>query len=316
MSRSTSPLRVPALRRLLTGYAVSGLGDWFGEIALSVVIFHATGSVLAVSALWIAGRIVPAIIGPPLILRLARVRVPLLYAAEAAVFAVVAVAAAERAPITVLMALSLLDGTLALAARTLTKTAIVAAAEPMGALAEANRLLGIVFGASMAFGPALAGIAVATVGPATALAFDSASFLVAGVLLARGRGIAPASARRVPLREAFGRVRRSSSICLLLLVDGATGICFALILPVELVSDPALGPTGSPAASSTSHPAPAPGANTDTTTASARIPPTTTSISPASMPSAAKPASAGFVGLFDRRVGATLSLGGSGGRRR
>ena len=56
MSRLHSPDPRPGLRRLLTGYAVSGLGDWFGEIALSVLVFHETGSVLAVTAIWIAGR--------------------------------------------------------------------------------------------------------------------------------------------------------------------------------------------------------------------------------------------------------------------
>ncbi|HUR84393.1 MAG TPA: MFS transporter [Solirubrobacteraceae bacterium] len=228
-------MRQPALRRLLTGYAVSGLGDWFGEIALSVVVFHATGSVLAVTALWIAGRIVPAIAGPPLVARLGRVRVPLLYAAEAAVFGILALAVLRHAPIPVLIALALLDGTLALAARALTKSAIVAAAEPAGVLAEANRMLGIVFGASMAVGPALAGIAVASVGPAAALALDGASFAAAGLLLARGRPSAPARGPRVSLRDAVARVRRSSTLSALLLVDGATGICFALILPVELV---------------------------------------------------------------------------------
>ena len=238
MARTSSPLRVPALRRLLTAYAVSGLGDWFGEIALSVVVLHETGSVLAVAALWVAGGILPALAGPPIIARLTRVRVPALYGAEAAVFAVLAIAAAEHAPTALLVALGLLDGTLAFGARALTKTAIVAAAEPAGALAEANRLLGVVFGASMACGPALAGVAVATLGPAAALALDGAAFAGAALLLARPAGsvrVTPAGEPRVPLAEALARVRRSGPIAALLLVDGATAICFALIIPVELV---------------------------------------------------------------------------------
>jgi len=238
MPRASSPLRIPALRRLLAAYAVSGLGDWFGEIALSVVVLHETGSVLAVAALWVAGGIVPALAGPPIIARLARVRVPLLYAAEAAVFAVLAIAVAEHAPTALLVALGLVDGTLAFGARALTKTAIVAAAEPAGALAEANRLLGIVFGASMACGPALAGIAVAALGPAAALALDGASFLGAALLLTRGTGpvnVAAAGRPRVSLRDALARARRADTLGMLLLVDGATAICFALIIPVELV---------------------------------------------------------------------------------
>jgi hypothetical protein len=236
MSRALHPLRLPALRRLLAGYAVSGFGDWFGEIALSVLVFRETHSVVAVSALWIVGRIVPALAGPPLVVRLAGLRVPVLYAAEAAVFAVLALAAAGGAPLGVLLALTLLDGTLALAARALTKAAIVAAADPAGVLAEANQLLNVVFAASMTAGPALAGVAVAGLGPAAALALDGASFAAAGLLLVRGRaGVERTHEPRVSLAEAARRVRDASTISLLLAIEGTVAVCFALILPVELV---------------------------------------------------------------------------------
>jgi hypothetical protein len=234
MSRLSSPDSQPVLRRLLTGYAVSALGDWFGEIALSVLVFRETGSVLAVTAIWIAGRIVPALSGPPLVARLTGLRVSVIYGAEACVFGVLAIAATMSAPVSLLLALAALDGTLGLAARALTKAAIVAAAEPSGLLAEANRMLNIVFAASMALGPALAGIAVATVGSAAALALDGASFAAAGLLLACGRTAAPEQAR-VSIRTALARVRQAGTIPALLVVDGATAVCFALIIPVELV---------------------------------------------------------------------------------
>src|SRR4051794_30237095 len=117
MPGTTSPLHLPALRRLLTGYGVSGIGDWFGEIALSILVFRETGSVLAVSALWLAGRIIPALIGPPLVTRLRHVRVPVLYVMQATLFAILAAAAAAGAPIGILFALALVDGVVGLAAR-------------------------------------------------------------------------------------------------------------------------------------------------------------------------------------------------------
>ena len=146
-------------------------------------------------------------------------------------FGVLAIAATTGVSVSLLLALAAFDGTLALAARALTKAAIVAEAEPSGLLAEANRMLNIVFAASMALGPALAGIAVATVGSATALALDGASFAAAGVLLACGGLAAPPQQARVSIRAALSRVRQAGTVPALLVVDGATAVCFALIIP-------------------------------------------------------------------------------------
>lgn len=87
----------------------------------------------------------------------------------------------------------------------------------------------------MSLGPVLAGSAVAALGSAAAMAIDGASFVAAGVLLACGRAAAPPEHARVSIRAAVARVRRAGTIPALLVVDGATAVCFALIIPVELV---------------------------------------------------------------------------------
>ena len=71
---SLAPLRLPGYRRLLGAYSVNNLGDWLGEIALSLLILHATGSVLAVTALWVLGRFVPGLLAPLAVAALERDR--------------------------------------------------------------------------------------------------------------------------------------------------------------------------------------------------------------------------------------------------
>src|SRR5262249_32584119 len=70
MSKRFAPLRNPALRRLLIAYFVGRSGDWFGEMALSIVVLRGSGSVLAVASLWIVSAFLPAFLAPLLSVRL------------------------------------------------------------------------------------------------------------------------------------------------------------------------------------------------------------------------------------------------------
>ena len=78
---------------------------------------------------------------------------------------------------------------LAISARTLSRAAAAAAAEPHGLLREGNALLNVGFTAGAAAGPALAGLIVAGAGPQTALFADAASFALVAVLLATASGL-------------------------------------------------------------------------------------------------------------------------------
>jgi hypothetical protein len=239
VSTTLAPLRISGFRRLFTAYSVNGLGNWFGEIALSLVVYEATHSVLAVSALWVIGRFLPALAGPALISRLQNraAGVPLapLYLLEGALFAALTAAVLAGLPVGVLLAIALLDGVLALAVRALTRTAVVGQTRPAGLLGEGNALLSVSQSVSMAAGPAVAGIAVATLGAGSALALDAVSFAVAALVVRGTRAGAVEPAERTVLRDALTRLRGQRETMRLLRLDGVTTTFFTLIIPVELV---------------------------------------------------------------------------------
>src|SRR5207248_4340234 len=95
-----------------------------GEIALAVLVLHRTGSAAAVAAVWVVGQFVPSLVGPVLVARLERVAsrraIPALLAAEAGLFAVLAVSASELS-VALVLVLVLVDGALGLTARALVK---------------------------------------------------------------------------------------------------------------------------------------------------------------------------------------------------
>ena len=94
MAAALRPLRLPGFANLGFAYLVNELGNWLGEIALAVLVFDQTGSPMATAALFCGMHFAPALLGPPLVSPLealpVRVSLPLLYAAEAVAFAVLA----------------------------------------------------------------------------------------------------------------------------------------------------------------------------------------------------------------------------------
>ncbi len=87
-----APLRLRPFRRLIAAYGVNSLGTWLGEIALSILVFHETGSAAAVAAVWLLGLFVPSLAGPLLVTRLEGARttvvLPALLAVQAVLFMV------------------------------------------------------------------------------------------------------------------------------------------------------------------------------------------------------------------------------------
>jgi hypothetical protein len=180
MVSALRPLRLPGFPNLGLAYLVNELGNWLGEIALAILVFDQTGSPMATAALFCGMHFAPAVLGPPLVSRLealpVRITLPSLYAAEAIAFAVLALMVDEFALVAVL-ALATLDGSIASAARALTRTAATAVLAPAGQLREGNALLNIAFTIGAAGGPAIAGLVVAGAGVETALLADAASFM-------------------------------------------------------------------------------------------------------------------------------------------
>jgi MFS family permease len=244
MASALRPLRLPGFSNLWLAYFVNELGNWLGEIALAVLVFDATGSPLATAALFCAMHFAPAFISPAMVARVDRLPtrriLPALYAAEAVVFAVLALLADDFSIVAVL-ALAVIDGSLASSSRALTRAAASAVLAPSSALREGNALLNIAFTVGSAGGPALGGIIVAGAGVSTALVADAISFFLVALLLLATRQLpdpeldADEVGWRDRLRLGLAYVTERPALRRLLGAQALAFIFFALVIPIEVV---------------------------------------------------------------------------------
>jgi predicted MFS family arabinose efflux permease len=234
---------VGGFKVLAGGYSVNELGNWLGDIALAVLVFDQTGSALATALLFVGTRFVPALVSPALVARIEALRprlsLPLLYGADAVVFALLALLAARHFTLALVVALGAVDGTLALAARALTRSTSAALLRPTGLLRRGNAIFNIGFTAAGALGPAIAGLVVAHAGVSAALWADAASFAVVALMLATARAL-PAGGRaaggwRRRLHDAFAYVRRRRLLFGLLVAQAAASLFFYAVVPIEVV---------------------------------------------------------------------------------
>ena len=242
MSDLLQPLHIRAFRRLLTAYAINALGNWAGQIALSVVVLARTHSPAGVAAVMIVGQLLPALIAPSVVARVESIGVsfvlPTFLVGEAALFFALAGLSSTGA-LGVMLVLIALDGLLGLAARALVKSSIVAVTNPQGLVREGNALLMGVFTVCMAIGPVAAGVSIGVFSPRVALLADAASFALAAVALlgAVPRPVGdhdgePSGGR---LREALAHVRDQPQLRPLLGGYGMLCLASAAILPLEVV---------------------------------------------------------------------------------
>jgi len=235
-------LRVPAFGRLLFSYTTNSIGDFVGLVALAVLVYRETRDPLATTALFIAAQFLPALLAPALTARIdqlaLRRALPSIYLGEALVFALLALLADEFVLIAVL-ALALVDGVLMLTARGLSRGAVNAILQPVGALREGNGLLNIGFAIASVGGSALGGVLVASFSVAAALAANAASFAVIALVLATSRHLPAAETEREPFRERILeglRYARTDRVARLLLGGEAIAmVFFTLIVPIEIV---------------------------------------------------------------------------------
>jgi hypothetical protein len=127
-----SPLQSPRLRRIVAAYTVNRLGTWFGFVALSVAVFDHTHSALAVAALLLCGQVLPAFAVPAVVARIEasprRGELSALYLFEGIATTALAVLLLWHFTLVVILLLVALDGTAALAASALLRTAAARAA--------------------------------------------------------------------------------------------------------------------------------------------------------------------------------------------
>ena len=235
-------LRVPGFARLATTYTLDELADWLATIALSILVFDATGSALATMALFLASKFAPAFLVPPLTARFdgsppARV-LGAAYAVEAVLLVVLAITGSAFWLPAVLV-LALLVGTLAAFGRAVTRAAVVAVLEPVGLLREGNATLNVGFSTMNAAAPAAAGGLVALTSPSPVLALAAAAFAFQAVVIARASGIPTGEPEPAPwqarLRDALAYVRREPVLRTLLGGQGLVLVLLTMAAPIEVV---------------------------------------------------------------------------------
>jgi MFS family permease len=238
-----APLGVRPFSRLLSSYTLNELGDSIGIVALAILVFDRTDDIVATSAFFIVGKFLPALLAPALTARLdqtpLRRSLPAIYLFETLAFAALALIADGRFVLALVLLLGLLDGTLAVTARGLTRGAVGAVLEPAGLLKAGNALMNIGFAVATVGGSALGGLLVSVFGLPTALLVDALSFLVIAIALAATRGLPEIEVTHEPWRRRLSDglrfIRTHRPIRLLLGGQGVALVLFTLVIPIEVV---------------------------------------------------------------------------------
>ena len=234
-------LRVRGFANLAFAYSVNEFGNWFGEIALAVLVYDATSSTVATAGLFLAMQFTPSLLGPALVARLealpTRRILPCLYAGEVAAFLVLA-GLAHHFSLAAVLAIAFADGMLAAGARALTRASVAALLQPHRLLREGNSMLNVAFTVAAAAGPALAGALVAAGGTQSALLLDAGSFALAGAAILIARGLPDAAPDegdwRMRLRAGVAYIRGHATLRLLLLTQAAVLVFYMAVIPVEV----------------------------------------------------------------------------------
>lgn len=242
MAGMRKTFRIAEFRSLLISYVINRAGDVFGALALAIVVLTTTRSAIATAALFLATQFLPGLVGPPLLARLGAISpgrlLPACYLVEAALFGVLA-AVAGHAGAGLIIALAFVDGTLAFAGRAVTRATTASTLIPHDLMPEGKAAFNLALAAATVAGPVLGGVVLALLGPATALAADGASFLVAALLIAwtpglRARNPARSTAPR-QLRAAFRYIAGHPALRVLVLGEGLAFVFFYLVVPVTVV---------------------------------------------------------------------------------
>ncbi|HKO27335.1 MAG TPA: MFS transporter [Solirubrobacteraceae bacterium] len=243
-------LRIAEFRALLVSYVINRAGDVFGALALAIVVLGVTHSALATAALFLATQFLPGLVGPVLVARVGAIApgrlLPACYVVEAVLFLVLA-AVSRSLGVVFIIALAFVDGTLAFAARSVTRSTTASTLIGSDLMPEGKAAFNLALGAATVAGPVLAGAVLALFGPGLALAGDGVSFLLAAVLIVRTPGLRVASGDSGDSRSAGGPRggRRAAAslryvaghpvLRLLVFGEGLAFVFFYLVVPVTVV---------------------------------------------------------------------------------
>lgn len=187
----STPLSIPAFRRVWAGVTVSAAGDaagWVALVALALGPAHASLPLLA--ACYTMPVAVGGLTAGWALDRFGRARMMTAdNLARGAVFASIPLTALVVPPSAAQVYLVAAVYGLLMMVTLAGFPSLIPTLVPAGQLGQANALEGASYGLASLTGAALGGLAVATVGPVPVLAFDAASYLVLAVVLASIRGL-------------------------------------------------------------------------------------------------------------------------------
>jgi MFS family permease len=235
-------LHIPGYRRLLLAYGLNELAWSVGTLALAVLVYRRTGSALGATAFFICSQVAPALVSPLFVSRVdqrsTRSVLPVLYLLEAALFAVLAALTSSFALIPVLV-LVVLDGSVAIVARSLARAATTEILTPVDLLHEGNALTNLTFSVCYMAGPAIGGAVVAAGGTVAALFVNSALFAVIAVVLVTAAGLPRGAAEPEPtkrrVRAALSHVRQDFALRWMLVLQAGGIAAFTMSIPVDVV---------------------------------------------------------------------------------
>ncbi|MGO9819290.1 MAG: MFS transporter [Solirubrobacteraceae bacterium] len=234
--------RLPVYRRLLAAYALNELAWSVGTLALSVLVYRRTGSALGSAVFFLTSMVLPAFAAPFVVARVdqraPRRLLPILYAAEGVLFALLALMTMHFSLIPVLV-LTLIDGVVAIVARALARTATTNVLKPLDLLHEGNAVLNAAFSICFMAGPVIGGLVVVAGGTVAALLANCGLFVAIALILVTATGLPagthgpePAKGR---LRAALDHVRQDRAQRWLLFLQAGGTVAFTISIPVEVV---------------------------------------------------------------------------------
>jgi predicted MFS family arabinose efflux permease len=227
--------------RLAAAYSLNELAWWVGTLSLSLLVYRRTGSVLGSAGFFLCAQAAPAIVSPLLVGRVDRLSprrsLPALYAVEVILYAVLAWLTGHFALVPVL-ALVVVDGTVALAARSIAAAARTEILKPADLVREGSAAVATAFSICYLVGPAISGFIVAAGGTRAALLTSCGLFglmslsLLGSAIPSRIVHFGPGRGR---LRAAVAEVRRVPALVMLFSTQAVTAVLFTIPLPIEVV---------------------------------------------------------------------------------
>jgi predicted MFS family arabinose efflux permease len=228
---------LPGFGRLSVAYALNELAWFVGTLSLSVLVYRRTGSALGSAAFFLCSQAVPALIAPVVVGRLDRISprrlLPSLYGIEAVLFGLLAWLTHRF-----LLGIVVLDGVVALSARSLSGGARTEILKPAGLVREGGALTNVMFSVAYLVGPLLGGAVAALGGTVTALIVNSGIFAVIGLSLLSHTipaSIVHDGPDRGRLRAGLAYARSNAAIAKVLSVQAVAFALFSIATPIEVV---------------------------------------------------------------------------------